>query len=513
MKRFLRALVFVLITVFLVSCSLSGDNNEQSGEVVDQTLPRSPSPANNEQNQSLVVTLSWVYDGAETFDIYFGENTPPRTLIAANRAENSLIVPGLDYSTRYYWQVIAELPNGDIVEGPIWSFVTKPRGTTDEGYVLIDYGLETEPPTFVNVFFQVIDLNGIGVDNLTTSDFEVYEDGEQVSISESNLQVIKSDELPYTLQLVLMLDNSSSLLNNLDDIIIHATNFVNSLSPQFEMAVYKFSEDPILIQDFTSDKAVLINAINDIKNDVYETTDLYGAVIEGADKMEDSFSRDEIIQTAMIIFTDGDDTQAEHTLSEALNAASSKRIYTVGLGTDVKPEVLEKIGNAGFFAIGDVGELSDTFIEIEDELVKYANSFYQIRYKSPKRGNKLHDLLIQMVDNPNNSVIRGTFNSKDFFSASPGVYVNATPDNPTGVSEITMIAGGSEVVEGSSFYGDLEPVYEWLSLSPTIVEVSVDVDDPSIATLRAVGSSGQSGIVRLRDTANGFTKAITVRIQ
>jgi len=511
-KRFLRALVFALITVFMVSCSLSGDD-EQSGEPIDQTLPRSPSPGNNAQNQSLVVTLSWVYEGAQTFDIYFGETTPPRTLIAANRAEKSLIVPGLDYSTRYYWQVVAEHADGKRVEGPIWSFVTKPRGTTDEGYVLIDYGLETEAPAYVNVFFQVIDLNGIGIDNLTASDFEIYEDGEIVSPSESDLQLIKSAELPYTLQIVLMLDNSTSLLNNLNDIIIHSTNFINSLSAEFEVAVYKFSEEPVLIQDFTSDKALLISAVNDIKNDVFETTDLYGAVIEGADKMEDSFDSDEIIQTAMIIFTDGDDTQAEHTLSEALNASNSKRVYTVGLGTDIKPEVLEKIGNAGFFAIADVNELSDTFIEIQDELVKYANSFYQVRYKSPKRGNNLHDLLIQMVNNPNNSVIRGTFNSKDFFSTNPGIYVNATPDNPSGISELNMISGSSQTVRAESFYGDFTPVFEWLSLAPNIVEVSVDNNDPSIATIRAVGSSGQSGVVRVRDTANGFTKAISVKIE
>ncbi|RJP59023.1 MAG: VWA domain-containing protein, partial [Ignavibacteriales bacterium] len=273
------------------------------------------------------------------------------------------------------------------------------------------------------------------------------------------------------------------------------------------------SEDPILIQDFTSNKAELINAINDIRNDVFETTDLYGAVIEGAGKMEEIFDRDEIVQSAMIIFTDGDDTQAEHTLSEALNAASSKRVYTVGLGPDIKPEVLEKIGNAGFFAIGDVDELSDTFIEIEEELNKFANSFYQIRYKSPKRGNNLHDLLIQMVDNPNNSVIRGTFNSKDFFSTNPGLYINATPENPNGISELTIISNGSQTVQAGSFYGNFEPVYDWLSLSPNIIEVDVDTEDSSIATIRAVGAAGQSGVVRVRDTANGFTKTITVRIQ
>lgn len=512
MKTYLRALVYILITAFFVSCSLSGDDDSVT-EPTDPTLPRAPLPSNNAQNQPLVVTLSWIYDGAESYDVYFSERTPPRTLIASNRVQNSLIVPGLDYATRYYWQIVAKLPGGQRVESPIWSFVTKPRGTTDEGFVLIDYGLETELPSFVNVYFQVIDLNGIGIDNLTASDFEVYEDGERVSESESQLQIIKSDQLPYTLQIVLMLDNSSSLLNQLDDIIIHSTNFVNSLSPQFEMAVYKFSEDPILIQDFTSNKALLINAINDIRNDVFETTDLYGAVIAGANKMEDSFERNEIIQSAMIIFTDGDDTQAEHTLAEALKATSSKRVYTVGLGPDIKPEVLEKIGNAGFFAIGDVGELTDTFMEIEFELEKYANSFYQLRYKSPKRGNKLHDLLIQMVNNPNNSIIRGTFNSRDFFSTNAGLYINPTANNPDGISELTLIAGGSQLVKAESFQGGSSPEYEWLSLAPNIVEVEVNIDNPAYATIRAVGSAGQSGVVRVRDIANGFTKTLTVRIQ
>ncbi len=511
MKKFLRAFSIILLLFFAVSCSLGPDDDE-STPVEDTNLPHAPTPENNQQNQDLVVTLSWEFDGAETYDIYFGETSPPRSLIASNLDRRSYIVPGLNYSTRYYWQVVAEYPDGSKAEGPIWSFVTKPRGTTDEGYVLIDYGLETELPSFVSVYFQVIDLNGIGVDNLTAADFEVFEDGEQVSIAESDLQVIKADQLPYTLQLVLVLDNSTSLLNELDDIILAASSFVNSLTVNFEMAVFKFSEEPILIQDFTSDKAALINAINDIRNDVFETTDLYGAVIDASEKMEESFQLEEIVQSAMIIFTDGDDTQAEHTLSEALNAASGKRIYSVGLGPDIMPEVLEKIGNSGFFAIADVGELSDAFFEIQDELDAFTNSFYQIRYKSPKRGNNLHDLLIQIVDNPNSSVIRGTFNSRNFFSANPGLFINASPENPEGISEISIIAGGSQTVQANSFYGGIEPEYEWLSLTPNVVEVAPTAEDPSVAVVRAVGTSGQTGVVRVRDLANGFTQTLTVRI-
>lgn len=513
MKFLINVIAAVFISTLFFSCSFSGDDDDSITQPGQTTDLRNPSPANGATNQSLVVTLSWDYTGddAASYDVYFEDKTPPTTQIASGRTQRSIIVPGLDYNKRYYWQVVVNKIGGGEEEGPIWSFTTKARGTSADGFVMIDYGLETEEPSFVKILFQVLDLNGIGVDNLTTSDFELFEDGVQISPAESNLKILKRAELPYTLNIVLMLDNSTSLQNQLADIKLGAVDLINSLGSQFQMAIYKFSENPVLVQDFTFDKGVLTSAVNTIQTE-FPTTDLYGSVIEGASKMEESISTDEIQQSAMILFTDGDDTQDEYTLAEALQAVSSKRVYTVGLGTDIKPEVLEAIGNAGFFAIADVNELSETFLQIEDELEKYANSFYQLEYQSPKRGNRNHDLLLRIIDNPNNSVITGTFNSKDFFSTTRGLYINANADNVEGIKEINLPPNGVRTLQASSYFVDNDPVYEWLSLAPNIVTIEVSQNDPSQATVEAVGVSGQSATIRVRDTANGLTALLTVNI-
>ena len=507
--------VILLFSALFTSCSFDDDDDDSvTGTTTETSDLTDPSPSNGATGQSLVVTLSWDYEGddASSYDVYFEDNSTPSTQIASERTSKSIIMPGLDYSTTYYWQVFVNTTDGDQLEGPVWHFTTKSRGTTEDGYVMVNYGLETEKPSYVKILFQVLDLNGIGVDDLTTSDFELYEDGVEISSTESDMEIKKRDELSYTLNLVLMLDNSTSLQDDFSEIKSGAIDLVNSLGDQFQMAVYKFSEDPELVQDFTSDKSTLIAAINSLSIE-YPTTDLYGAVIEGADAMEEEVSTEDIQQSAMILFTDGDDTQGEHTYSEAINAISSKRVYTVGLGSDIQTEVLESIGNAGFFAIGDVSELSDAFLDIEDELEQYANSFYQLVYVSPKRGNNDHELLLQIKDNPNSSYISGTFNSSDFFSSSTGLYINADEDNTEGISEITLSENGVKTVTAYSFYVDSEPVYKWTSLATNIVTVEVDDDDDSRATIEAVGTSGQSGVIRIQDTANGLTALLTVYIK
>ena len=129
----------------------------------------------------------------------------------------------------------------------------------------------------------------------------------------------------------------------------------------------------------------------------------------------------------MIILTDGSDTQGSHTLSEALSARGDKNIYTIGLGNEIDPEVLQEIGNAGFFHITDVSKLSAQltaqFVEIQSRIASFADSFYWLKYLSPKRGDRAHELELSVKENQLNSTIEGAFNSRDFCSVRQGVYV------------------------------------------------------------------------------------------
>jgi len=121
----------------------------------------------------------------------------------------------------------------------------------------------------------------------------------------------------------------------------------------------------------------------------------------------------------MIVFTDGRDTQGSNTLAEALNAIHNKVVFTIGLGSEIQPEVLQAIGTAGYYSISNIDELKAQFDNIQKSIISYANSFYLLTYKSPKRGNNIHSLTIRIKNNPytgDYSEVRGTFNSNNFYS-------------------------------------------------------------------------------------------------
>ncbi|MDZ7777554.1 MAG: hypothetical protein U5L09_19050 [Bacteroidales bacterium] len=86
------------------------------------------------------------------------------------------------------------------------------------GYKISEYGNISEnaqEPCFINIMFQVTDMQGNGVSSLSTRDFEVLENDQEVSPTESAMQVRKQDVIPYSLKTVLLIDNSSSVAENL----------------------------------------------------------------------------------------------------------------------------------------------------------------------------------------------------------------------------------------------------------------------------------------------------------
>ncbi|MBD3374012.1 VWA domain-containing protein [candidate division KSB1 bacterium] len=283
-----------------------------------------------------------------------------------------------------------------------------------KSYIMPRHYIKSEIPSFIHIMFQVTDLSGVGIQNLKKEYFDLYEDGKSISPTESALHIKKREEIPYILKTVLMLDNSMSVGSNLAQIKKSAVDLVDLKLPEQQIAVYKFSEAPVLVQDFTADKSQLKSAINSIELG-FATTDFYGAVISGVSEWEDTYSVSEIQQGFLIILTDGSDTQGSHTLYQALSARDNKMVYTIGVGNEIEPDVLNQLGNAGFYSINNFDDLSSKFIEIQNKMILFANSFYWLNYLSPKRGDKNHTLKLMIKDNQNNSYVTGNFNSKNFF--------------------------------------------------------------------------------------------------
>lgn len=384
----------------------------------------------------------------------------------------------------------------------------------DVGWKIDKLYFDYELPSYVNVMFQVTDMGNSGIADLQTGDFMVYEDGVAYSPTESFPIIRKRENIPYTLKTVLLLDNSASVGANIDEIKSAAVTLVDNITRKQEFAIYKFSETPELIADFTSDVSALTEAINSIELG-FATTDLYGAIIAGITRWTDYYTLDSIQQGFMIALTDGSDTQHSHTLQEALDARENRRIYTVGLGAEIDPSVLNQLGNVGNFLIDNVSDVVEKFTEIQQKIISWANSYYWLNYMSPTRGDYEHTFKLAIIGNENrhsSGYIAETFSSNGFFSVLEGLYINATGSVPYGISSLEIESENTVTLEATTYRPANLPHYIWHATDETVITIEENIYDSSYAYITAVGLISDTASVLIKDTANDLYDTVHVEV-
>ena len=112
--------------------------------IVDDSepMPTSPSPSNGDYPVSVATDLSWAYTGATGSvthcDVYLGNNPDPQ-LVGDDQSGTIYDPPSnLDYTTIYYWKIVAFTSPTDSAVGPVWSFTTESVLTTDP-YVRFEF--------------------------------------------------------------------------------------------------------------------------------------------------------------------------------------------------------------------------------------------------------------------------------------------------------------------------------------------------------------------------------------
>ena len=385
-------------------------------------------------------------------------------------------------------------------------------GTSGNFYRLDIYPpITTESPCIVNIMFQVTDEDGFGVTGLTTDDFDISEDNDPVSPTESFPIIRPRENIPYTLKTVLMLDNSASVGANLEEIKNAAKALINNITDQQEFAIYKFSDEPELVQDFTNRISSLTSAINSISLG-YASTDLYGAVVTGVSKWSDYYSTDSISQGFMILLTDGSDTQHSTTLNHAISARGNKRVYTIGLGNEIEPDKLDSLGNAGFYSISSVSQVAEKFDEIQEAMIAWANSFYWLYYMSPTRTGS-HTLRLEVDGNTNqgtDSDINGSFSSSGFYSVLAGLQIKAGSDQTYGRDTIYFDDYNDPItLTAGSFYIDEFPEYQWSASDNNIVIQTLN-ENSSIASIHLSDLITDYESITIEDINNDMSTEITV---
>jgi hypothetical protein len=259
---------------------------------------------------------------------------------------------------------------------------------------LVNDSLYTSLPCYVNFLFQAVDKSGHGVPLLLLRDFRLYEDNLPLSASESVTKLYKKNTLDYHIQTVLMLDNSASVEANLPSIKSAAKVLLRLIDKNQEIAIYSFSEKVVLMQDFTQDTTFLTKAVDGIKTGQM-STDLYGAIITGTGRWQEEYNDKTVVDGFLVLLTDGADTQSRYTLGQALSYRGKKKVLAVGVGKELDTDALSKIANQGFAHLDRYEDLPTKFKEFQTFIVDWANSFYKIRYISPKRGD--HDHMLKLL--------------------------------------------------------------------------------------------------------------------
>jgi len=252
----------------------------------------------------------------------------------------------------------------------------------------------------VNVLMTVTDKKNRTVIDMTKDDFHVTEDGKPQTITYFS----RESDLP--LRIAILIDTSNSIRDRLRFEQEAATDFLTTtIRRGKDLAfVVGFDVEPQLVQDYTDNTEKLADAIRKLQ--AGGVTSLYDALFFSSKEKLYYFPPPEpYLRRVMIIISDGQDNQSEHTREEALAMAqraevtiftiSTNRTGTEARGDKVLVYLAKQTGGRAFFPF-EASELAENFQEIGREL----RSQYSLAYVST---NAAHDgtfrnIMIQPLD-------------------------------------------------------------------------------------------------------------------
>ncbi|HWR52851.1 MAG TPA: VWA domain-containing protein [Bryobacteraceae bacterium] len=250
---------------------------------------------------------------------------------------------------------------------------TKAQASDDDTRISVDV-------TRVNVLFTVTDKKGRFITNLDRADFEILENKRSQNIMEFTAET----DLP--LRMAILVDTSNSIRDRFRFIQEAAVEFINSvMRPEADRAlVVSFDTQTQLVSDLEASTDKLAEKIRELRPG--GGTSLYDAIFYAC---RDKLAMDQPkhkFRRAMVILSDGEDTQSSMSRDQALEMAqkSDVVIYTIStnisrLETDgdrILRYLAAETGGLAFFPF-KVEDLSQSFENIANELRHQYNLYYR----------------------------------------------------------------------------------------------------------------------------------------
>jgi VWFA-related protein len=186
----------------------------------------------------------------------------------------------------------------------------------------------TVAPQMLRVNASVTDRNGRAIGGMSTSDFSVFEDGNE-------RQVVSVTPTTEPFNLVLLLDVSGSVEERIDFIRKAARDFLKTASPQDRISIISFRDDIQVISGFSTDRSMLSKKLDDI--DAGGATALFDAI---GYILSDTVKPLRGERTAIVVLSDGDDNKSFVPFPAILEATveSGALIYPLYLPSGLIPE-------------------------------------------------------------------------------------------------------------------------------------------------------------------------------
>jgi Ca-activated chloride channel family protein len=274
-----------------------------------------------------------------------------------------------------------------------------------------------QTPTFrsttslVALNVTVLDGQARYVTGLKPSDFAVFEDGVK-----QDVRFFESTAVPV--DLIVLLDASSSMTDKMDVVHEAAVGFLKTLRDGDRGAVVAFSDTVQVVQPLTADRAALDRAV--LSTQARGATALNNALYIALKQFGQSARQDaNVRRQAIAVLTDGDDTCSLVSFDDVLALArgSGVNIYTVGLQSRYSAERFSSDAQHRYFSESDyslktlaretgaqsffptqIGELKGIYASIASEL---ANQ-YSIGYvpANSRPDGRFRRVIVQILSRP-----------------------------------------------------------------------------------------------------------------
>jgi Ca-activated chloride channel family protein len=179
----------------------------------------------------------------------------------------------------------------------------------------------------INVTATVSDATGRFVSGLRQEDFLVYEDDQPVSVTH-----FSAERVPVSLGIAL--DTSGSMAGHKIESAQSALDrfLFELLDRNDEIFLYRFSNSPVLLQDWTRDRQLLSRALGRITPN--GGTALYDAVSEAIPLTQRGQHR----KKALLVVSDGNDTASAATIREVKAQIRESEVLVYAIGIDGQAE-------------------------------------------------------------------------------------------------------------------------------------------------------------------------------